>query len=65
MERSIALVNLHRVCVDIVGVAADEGSLSRQSKLHVALSQGQLRLFALSHVDLGSDRSYWLPSFIV
>ena len=46
MQSRIALIDLHHVRVDIIGVAADEGRLTRQCKLHAAFSQCQLSLLA-------------------
>jgi len=57
--------NLHDLRVGVIRVGANETSLCCQGELYVALGQCLLRLFAFSNVDLGSDPSYWLPSFVV
>ena len=50
VDGRITLRNLHPICVGVIGVAADEASLCRQSELHVAFSKCQLRVLALANV---------------
>ena len=65
VDGRIAGRNLHDLRVGVIRVGTNEASLCRQGKLYVALCQRLFRLFALSNVDLGSDPSYGLPSFVV
>ena len=65
MDGRIAVRNLHDLRVGVIRVGTNEASLCCQGKLYVALGQCLFRLFALSNVDLGSDPSYRLPSFVV
>ena len=65
VDGRIAVRNLHDLRVGVIRVTTNEASLCCQGKLYVALGQRLFRPFALSNVDLGSDASYWLPSFVV
>src|SRR5262245_9332398 len=51
VESCIALIDLHPVCVDIIRIATDQGCLSGQCQLQVALSQGQPSSLALANVS--------------
>src|SRR5215510_11145038 len=65
VDGRIAGRNLHDLRVGVISVGTNEASLCCQSKLYVALGQCLFRLFALGNVNLGSDPSYWLSSFVV
>ena len=51
MNGCVTLRNLNFLCVRIIREAADEGRPSRERKLQVALSQGQLRFLALADIN--------------
>src|SRR5689334_20356701 len=55
MDCRVAFGNLHDLRVGVICVAADEADLCRQTKLHIAVSQRQLRLLALGDIDIGTD----------
>src|SRR5262245_14419779 len=65
MDGRIAGRNLHDLRVGVISVGTNKPSLCCQGKLYVAFGQCQFCKFALRNVNLDSDPSYRLASFVV